>query len=399
MTQELMQEAKVLHESGQLDGAAQIYLQVIEKEPQNFGAHCSLGFVYILQERFGEAERHLGAAVGIEPRVADAWVQLCSAAYKQGRPQDALNYLERAVGLEPDNVESLTNRAVMLLEMGRVPQAQATIETALAFKPDFAAALLAHGNVFSAQKRYEEALDAYNAALGIEPENQAARDNREHALFVLGRTQRCPPSYMRQLFDEFSSNYDSYMLDTLQYHAHLHLRDLANKILPKGKTALRVLDLGSGTGLVGEAFKEFAQGGRMDGIDLSPKMNEEAEKRGVYDELILGDLEPYLSSPGEPYDLVLAADTMIYLGDLAPTFGGAVARLEPGGYYIFAVEAKEGEGWEKTSSNRFAHSLSYLNEEAKRQGLEFVESADCVLRTQDHVPVTGYTVALRKPNQ
>jgi predicted TPR repeat methyltransferase len=397
MTEQLMREAKTLHESGQLDAAEKLYLQIIEAEPRHAAAQCSLGFVHMLQNRFLDAERHLSAALAVEPRIVEAWVQLSTAIYKQGRANDALNCLDRAIGLEPDSVESLTNRAVMLLELGRFPQAQVTCETALAFKPDFVPALVNRGNVFSALKRFDEALSAYNAALGEEPDNPVARENHEHALFALGRTPRCPPSYMRRLFDEFSERYDHHMLETLNYHAHLHLRDLANKVLTDRKAALRVLDLGSGTGLVGEVFKDLTQGGRLDGIDLSPKMNEEANKRGIYDELILGDLEPYLASPGRPYDLMLAADTMIYIGDLAPTFGGAAHRLDSGGYFIFAVEVKDGEGWEKTSENRFAHSLSYIEDEAKRQGLDFVESVDCILRTQDNVPISGYTVALRKP--
>ncbi len=397
MTEQLMQEAKTLHESGQLDAAAKLYLQVIEAEPRQFAAHCALGFVYTLQKRYADAERHLAASVALEPRLTEAWVQLCAALHNQGRPQEALNCIDRALGLEPDNVESLTNRAVLLVDIGRIAQAQVTIETALAFTPDFVHALIIRGNVFTAQKNYEEALTAYNAALAGEPDNPTARENREHTLFALGRTPRCPPTYMRRLFDGFTGTYDRHMLETLNYRAHLHLRDLANKVLTDRKAALRVLDLGSGTGLVGEAFKDFTEGGRLDGIDLSPMMNEEAKKRGIYDELILGDLEPYLASPGAPYDLMLAADTLIYLGDLAPTFGGSAYRLDPGGYFIFAVEAKDGEGWEKTSGNRFAHSLSYLQEEAKRQRLEFVESVECVLRTQDKVPVAGYAVALRKP--
>ncbi len=392
-----MREAKTLHESGQLDGAEKLYLQILEAEPRHAAAQCSLGFVYMLQNRFVDAERHLSAALVVEPRITEAWIQLSAAIYKQDRADEALNCLDRAIGLEPSNVESLTNRAVMLLDLGRIPQAQVTCDTALTFKPDFVPALINRGNVYSALKDYDEALSAYDAALGEEPDNPVARENREHALFALGRTPRCPPTYMRHLFDGFSENYDQHMLETLNYRAHLHLRDLANKVLTEKKAALHILDLGSGTGLVGEAFKDLAQGGRLDGIDLSPKMNEEADKRGVYDELILGDLEPYLASPGKSYDLILAADTMIYIGDLAPSFGGAAQRLDLGGYFIFAVEAKDGEGWEKTGDNRFAHSRLYMEDEAKRQGLEFIEIADCILRTQNHVPIAGYAVALRKP--
>jgi predicted TPR repeat methyltransferase len=68
----------------------------------------------------------------------------------------------------------------------------------------------------------------------------------------------------------------------------------------------------------------------MGGVDLSEKMIDKARERegGVYQELVVGDLVPFLTagngSEGEGtaaaqlYDLVLAADTLPYIGDLDP---------------------------------------------------------------------------------
>src|SRR5262249_24960649 len=154
--------------------------------------------------------------------------------------------------------------------------------------------------------------------------------------------------------------------------------------------------LGCGTGLVGDAFKDLARGGRLDGIDIAPKMIDAARERGFYDELILGDLESVMHAPGQSYDLVLAADTMIYLGDLKPTFTGVAKRLEHGGFYVFAVENKEGEGWEQTAAHRFRHSESYVRAIASEAGLDTVEVMPCVLRYESNIPVAGMTVALRK---
>jgi predicted TPR repeat methyltransferase len=187
------------------------------------------------------------------------------------------------------------------------------------------------------------------------------------------------------------------MVDTLGYRAHLHLRTLFDRLRPEAKAPLRILDLGCGTGLVGEAFKDLAQGGRLDGIDLAPQMIEAARRRGIYSELFLNDLESHLAVPGLAYDLILAADTMIYLGDLRPTFSGVAEHLAPDGLYVFAVEAKDNAGWEQTPANRFRHGLDYLRAEAERVRLEFVDSIDCELRSEASVPVPGYTVALRKP--
>ncbi len=95
--------------------------------------------------------------------------------------------------------------------------------------------------------------------------------------------------------------------------------------------------------------------------------------------------------------LILAADTMIYLGDLAPTFFGVAARLEPEGFYIFAVESAADGEWQQTPANRFRHSTAYLKAEAERAGLVFVDAMECTLRFEASTPVAGLAVALQKP--
>jgi len=280
--------------------------------------------------------------------------------------------------------------------MERYDEALADYDLALASGPPRADVLNNRGVALAALNRHAEAIESYDRALALVPFLPQALENRENALFELKRTTRCPPGYMRNLFDGFAAHYDQTMLHGLGYRAHLHLRTLADRVLPPETARLRVLDLGCGTGLVGETFKDLARGARLDGIDIAPKMIEAARARGFYDELILGDLESALHTPGQAYDLMLAADTMIYLGDLKPTFTGAAKRLDSGGVYIFAVESKEGEGWEQTAAHRFRHSESYVRAIAADAGLGVLEIMPCVLRYESNVPVAGMTVALKK---
>ena len=42
---------------------------------------------------------------------------------------------------------------------------------------------------------------------------------------------------------------------------------------------------------------------------------------------------------------MLAADTLVYLGDLRQVFTGAAGRLAPDGHFLFTVENKDGEGF------------------------------------------------------
>jgi len=96
----------------------------------------------------------------------------------------------------------------------------------------------------AAMKRFEDAVESYDRALQFNPTFEQARDNRLNALFELKQGKRCPPAYMRGLFDDFSSHYDETMLEKLQYRAHLHLRELADRVLPRVTPPWRILALG-----------------------------------------------------------------------------------------------------------------------------------------------------------
>jgi predicted TPR repeat methyltransferase len=310
----------------------------------------------------------------------------------------------------PDQANVLVSRGMKLLEMGRGPEAVAAFDLAVAAAPDDAAAWYHRGNALLVSQRVEDALASYERALAIQPQFPAADNNRHAALFALGRAVRCPPSYIRRTFDEFAGHYDETMLDRLGYRGHTQLRHMADAVLPRDGGPWRILDLGSGTGLVGEAFKDLARGGRLHGIDLSPRMTEAARRRGIYDELIVGDVETILASPGHSYNMVLAADTMSYFGDLARVFSGVATRLEPGGFFLFAVESMPGESWELTARKTFRHSETYMRKAAEAAGFVVVRSAElhgdwtsgsrtpkATVLHEGRVPVTGLVFALRIP--
>jgi predicted TPR repeat methyltransferase len=344
-----------------------------------------------LQEALLTADRVLA----MRPESADDWNARGLILFAMVRLEDALESIERAIALVPDFTEALANRATVLLEMRRLEDALAAFDAVVAADPNHAVAWNNRGNVLLAMKRFEEAIADYDKALAIRPDFALAMSNRGHAQLGLGQATRCPPLFVRRMFDEVSAEFEQKM-SNLGYRAHLELRLLASQVLSPEAEHLRILDLGSGTGLAGDAFKDLAEGGRLDGIELSPGMNEEARKRGIYNRLILGDIESVLAAQMPSYDLVLAADTIIYLGDLSACFQGVSRCLATKGFFIFSVEKKDGEGWEQTNSNRFRHSESYLREEATRAGLTFARLQECTPRYEARRPVAGLAMAFTK---
>ncbi|HEY0301104.1 MAG TPA: hypothetical protein VGC36_07230, partial [Rhizomicrobium sp.] len=98
---------------------------------------------------------------------------------------------------------------------------------------------------------------------------------------------------------------------------------------------------------------------------------------------------------GADYDLVLAADTLVYLGDLAPTFAGVARRLKPGGFFLFTVETSSGPDFELGPKRRWRHSDSYLRKIAA--AFDVAGIVACAPRSEANVPVDGLAVALSTP--
>ena len=204
--------------------------------------------------------------------------------------------------LQPGDAHCALAHGEALLDAGRLPEAIGELQRTLRLDHESADARLALGRAWLAAGEGEKALDAFARLSGVDGEAALARA-------MLARP-RSDAGYVRHLFDQFATDYDVRMISQLGYAAPGILRELAAMVLGP-REGLAILDLGCGTGLSGMAFKDMAR--RLDGIDLSPVMIEKAHARRIYDHLAVGDIE---AAPDGDYDLLLAADTLVYLGDL-----------------------------------------------------------------------------------
>jgi predicted TPR repeat methyltransferase len=275
---------------------------------------------------------------------------------------------------------------------GHLPAAIGEFQRALRLDPVLTAARVALGAAWLDAGEAEKALQSWRGIPGqsLTPELRAAIADAEQALV----RPRSDARYVRHLFDQFSADYDSRMLDQLAYRAPLILREFAGYLGLGGTKRHAILDLGCGTGLMGEAIGDWAR--RLDGVDLSPRMIEKAGTKGIYDALFVADISSWLERPGQDYDLILAADTIVYLGDLAPLFSAVRTRLADNGSFLFTTEKKEGDGFELGPKRRWRHSENYLLFEAGRACLAVAGLMACVPRTEAGEPVAGFAVALTK---
>ncbi len=299
----------------------------------------------------------------------------------------AMEVAREAASLNPDVPDALLMLGEALMVSGHLPTAIAEFQRALRLDPQSEVARLALGRAWLEAGEPEKALEQFHAV-----ETAAAHPLIARAEAMRGQ-KRSDAGYVRHLFDQFSADYDSRMRAQLSYRAPEILREMAAFVIP-GARELTVLDLGCGTGLAAEAFSDIASS--FDGIDLSPQMIERARARGLYHHLAVADIETALSAGGADYDLILAADTLVYLGDLAPTFEGAFRRLKSGGFFLFTVESNPDGCFNLGPKRRWRHAQDYLRECALAVGFDISGLLACSPRSEAGVPVEGFAVALHK---
>lgn len=281
-----------------------------------------------------------------------------------------------------------------LLADGDAIAAAELFEQALEIAPDWPDGHAGLARARAAAGDLAGAASAWRRVLALEPADVLGA--RLH-LGLLGAAEVPavpPPAYVAALFDQYAPDFEAALVERLDYAAPSRLAAL---VCAAGGPFSRAVDLGCGTGLMGAAVRGSV--GRLDGIDLSAAMLEQAAAKGLYDDLAVGDVGVVLGTRPGRYDLALAADVLCYVGDIAPVLATVAASLVPGGLFAFTIETlaeDAGEDWTLRPSLRYAHRPSAVVEAAHRAGFDELRSVAMVLRLDGGVPVAGTAVLLKR---
>ncbi|MFC2952591.1 methyltransferase domain-containing protein [Marinicaulis aureus] len=255
---------------------------------------------------------------------------------------------------------------------------------------------------FSLGRARREAYDpagaatAFREALRCDPTDILGASLELSRLDASVDVDAAPIAYVKGLFNSYAEDFDEALVERLGYATPQKLSAMVAEM--GGVTPLhfpRVLDLGCGTGLSGEAF--VASAGWLEGVDVADAMISAAKDKGVYDALSCSDIMSFLAASEHKYDLVIAADVFIYFGDLSHLFAAASAKLAPGGLFAFSVERSETIDVALRDSLRFAHSAGYVAATLTAAGFELANMEEAILRKDRGADVDGLLVVARKP--
>jgi len=382
----------VLREQGHLESAVEEFRKVVRLRPNLAAGYLNLGKAYHVQGQRGKALAAYATAMRLKPDWPDAHDSLGNALWDEGRLDEAIQAYSKAVELDAGQVTANWSMGKIFSRQGRLEDAIACFRRVVNLHPDNAKAHFFLGHILQKAGRLDEASAEYREATRLRPDTPEWHFKLA-ALSGDGSASSAPAQYIRDLFDEYAGKFDKHLVEKLKYEAPRQLlRAVAAATTRKD---LDVLDLGCGTGLCGQEFRPLAR--RLVGVDLSPAMVQMAKTRGIYDELIVGDLMPALRGSSECYDLILAGDVLIYVGDLTDFMPAVAGALRSGGLFACSIEDFEGSGFFLHSEQRFAHSIGYSRAMATASGLREISASKVALRCNAGTDVMGWIMVLGKP--
>lgn len=259
--------------------------------------------------------------------------------------------------------------------------------------PGFASAWFALGDVGERLGDTPAAIAAFTKARALDREDRHGAALRLARLGAADGNTGMSSGYVRTLFDQYAPRFEE-ALEHLGYRAPALLRAAVEDVAKAEQRPTqfgRMLDLGCGTGLAGQAFAPMA--GEIVGVDLSPGMIAEARRKGIYAQLETGDLLDFLGGEADASaDLVIAADVLVYVADLEPICREVARVLGPAGFFAFTLETHDGQGVILGPRLRYAHAAGHVRDTLAAAGLHPVKLEPASMRNENGIAVPGLLV-------
>ena len=332
------------------DDAIEACLNLLETYPTSAILNITLGKCYFELGRIDLAISSYTKATEYWPQSEVSYAMLGQIYSSQGDTEHAIKNLSKAVELKPDDHELQSLLGIELTQNG-----------------DF-----------------DEAIRVFEQALKFDPHNVISQ---HHLAALTGQTTASAPNkYIEQLFDGYALKFEHSLVDTLEYKTPNLIAEVVLK-LKSGAELGPVLDLGCGTGLAGVALSGLCQ--NIEGIDLSKKMLSQANQKNVYDKLSHTGIVEYLSEAALDFDLFIAADVFVYVGELSEVFRLIKSRNKRHGRLAFSTEHTEKADFFLEASGRYSHSKSYIDSLCNKFNYKLLHFSNIDLRKSGTEFITG----------
>ena len=347
--------AAVLKQNGKINESLNVIKKTIQLNPQDSTNYNNLGVILKELNRVDEAQECFYKAIKLQPEYAEAHYNLGLIQHTLINYEEAQKSYKQAIELKHDYAEAYNGLGNIQKEIGRSEEAEASFRKAITLKPDYAEAYKSLGSIQIKFGKLEEGMSSYKKAIKLKPDFGEAK----HLLAALiGQTTKSPPrKYVEDLFDSFAINFDYTLVNKLEYKIPNKIVKIIIAENPNIKLG-SVLDLGCGTGLIGDEIKKYCS--NLEGIDLSKLMLKKASAKNTYDKLEHKDILEYLSTKDLNFNYFISSDVFIYVGELSEVFRLIKSRNKLKGKFIFSTEHTNKDGFFLEKSGRYSHSKKYI---------------------------------------
>ena len=383
--------------------ALSFYQKMYEYNPNSYIARINIANTYYCLGKYVLALDFARQSLEKHPSSVTAHILAGNALYALGKYEKAIDMYIHACELDSTNTEVLHSlseayRAINDWENGMLfawRYIKHTPEKTDAMHLNFGYLLY---ECYS-EKGAELAQKFAQKWIKYFPDNKITQ-HMGNAILNSKTIQNADADFIKETFDVFAPDFDA-TLAGLDYQAPSLIEEVLTKNLKKSLfKKYSILDLGCGTGLVGEKIKSFAAHKSLIGVDLSEKMLDMAREKKVYAQLVCDDICHYMENNSRFFEIVTAADVFTYFGDITKAFVRVSRTLSPDGLFVFTFSenAQNQDDFFLTPSGRFVHQFSYVERVLKSSGLRLISADRRILRNEAEVPVYGYVIAARKPN-
>jgi len=117
-------QADSLAKMGEFQKAAELYLHILERTPEDVDAMLSLGKMYLWTGKYVKAEERLTSVINLTPEYEDAYPILANVYLNQGRTQDAIDILKQLWERNPNRSDVILRLLHLYHQVGNYREAR-----------------------------------------------------------------------------------------------------------------------------------------------------------------------------------------------------------------------------------------------------------------------------------
>lgn len=386
----------ILLKKDEYQAAAEWFKKALDTEPENIGALFQLGATCNLAGKLEEATRCFLKILELDPANTAATNNLGKVYEQNGSLPEAEAMYMRALKTDPGNPVIHCNLGRTYVTDRKFKEAKSCFDKVISIDPDYTEAYFSMARILSEQGNREAATEFARKALAIDPNLEDARFFIRTLENLDATTDAVLAESVTKLFDDAADSFEDALTNKLEYRTPELIRELASQYLDTSRK-YDIFDAGCGTGLIGPLFRDISE--TLTGVDLSSKMIGKSREKNVYDELIIGDIAQTLDNKGRKYDIIIATDVFIYIGDLKKTFTACSNALVEGGLFCFSTESDAIHDVTIKATGRYAHTDAYINKIAADTGFRIIKQESCTLRQDFGKPINGTLFVLARHRQ